>query len=1228
MNVFHDSSQVRRRPEAELCGAEFVTLEGTQFYRLPQYERLRPFLMTLVSPADHWLFLSSTGALTAGHRNPDHALFPYYTEDKLHDSADITGSKTLLRVDHGGRIRLWEPFSERQRGQYRLQRTLYKALRGNQVIFEERNETLKLVFRYGWFLSEQFGFVRKASLQSTGAHRLRVNLLDGVQNLVPSGIGSQFQLEKSVLLDAYKKNELIPQTGLGLFRLSSIPLDRPEPAEALRATTVWSVGFTHSRRLLCSRQLEAFRQGTALRQEVDIRAERGAYFLNAVFTLRPRQTRTWLLAADTDRSASDVAALNQWLRRPAHLRRAVEADIARGTTELEQLVAKGDGLQKTARPLGDARHYGNALFNLMRGGVFEHDYLINVADLEQFVRHGNRAVAQRHAPFFRKLRRIATAGAARALVGGARTSIGGARTLVRSHVESLSRLDNRGSLAIQKLLRTQVPAPVTANQAGPTLRQVMAMAIRAADPDLERFCREYLPLSFSRRHGDPSRPWNRFNIAPKNSDGSRSLQYEGNWRDIFQNWEALAFSFPAYASNMIARFVNASTPDGYNPYRLTRAGFDWEVPDPADPWSHIGYWGDHQVIYLLKLLELLRNHDPGALTTLLRREIFSYANVPYRIKPYPHLLANPKATVTFDTAAQALVTRRIQVIGADGKLVCDSQGRVHHVNLAEKLLVSLLAKFSNFIPGAGIWLNTQRPEWNDANNALVGNGASVVTLCYLRRYLVFCQDLFAEAGQEPCRISSEVVRLLRDISLALQRAPASSSTIESPAAARARRALLDQLGQAGSRYRERIYRRGFSGSQTQLAPHAVQRFLCAALKHVEATIRANRRPDGLYHAYNLVQFDKPDRIGLRRLYEMLEGQVAVLSSGLLSASESLDLLHALRRSALFRPDQRSYLLYPDRHLPRFLARNIIPPRAVSSSKLLRRLLAEGDTSLIERDIEGRCHFNGRLTNAGDLSLILDRLAGNGYAGLVSRESQRLFTLFETLFDHQSFTGRSGTFFGYEGLGCIYWHMISKLLLAVQETIVRCRSAGSEPAVAKSYKPPRSTRSRNIELLGQLAACYYDIRSGLGDAKTPAEYGAFPMDPYSHTPGQGGARQPGLTGQVKEDFLCRLGELGVFVQQGRIHFRPDLLRDAEFLTAPSEFHYYDLAGASQRLALRAGSLAFTYCQVPIIYQRVAQPALTILFADGSCRRQADLPLDAAISQAIFERTGAVKAMLVG
>ena len=59
-----------------------------------------------------------------------------------------------------------------------------------------------------------------------------------------------------------------------------------------------------------------------------------------------------------------------------------------------------------------------------------------------------------------------------------------------------------------------------------------------------------------------------------------------------------------------------------------------------------------------------------------------------------------------------------------------------------------------------------------------------------------------------------------------------------------------------------------------------------------------------------------------------------------------------------------------------------------------------------------------------------------YGELVKKEKALLLDIFEEVFDHKSFTGRSGTFFGYEGLGSIYWHMVSKLLLAVQETYQR------------------------------------------------------------------------------------------------------------------------------------------------------------------------------------------------
>ena len=124
--------------------------------------------MSIVSGADHWMFISSTGALTAGRRNADLALFPYYTDDKIHDSAEITGSKTLIVVEKQGRSHLWEPFSDRYRGVYRLQRNLYKSFWGNKLIFEESNADLGLTFRYGWFNSDRFGWIRRAWLINRG----------------------------------------------------------------------------------------------------------------------------------------------------------------------------------------------------------------------------------------------------------------------------------------------------------------------------------------------------------------------------------------------------------------------------------------------------------------------------------------------------------------------------------------------------------------------------------------------------------------------------------------------------------------------------------------------------------------------------------------------------------------------------------------------------------------------------------------------------------------------------------------------------------------------------------------------------------------------------------------------------------------------------------------------------------------------------------------------------
>ena len=584
--------------------------------------------------------------------------------------------------------------------------------------------------------------------------------------------------------------------------------------------------------------------------------------------------------------------------------------------------------------------------------------------------------------------------------------------------------------------------------------------------------------------------------------------------------------------------------------------------------------------------------------SLLERQVFTYANVPYRIKPYSDMLADPHSTIVFDATAHEQAMALAAAMGADGLAVTGPQGLVR-ANLTDKLLVVALSKLTNYIPEAGIWMNTQRPEWNDANNALVGYGVSMVTLYYLRRYLAFCQELFSESASGTLEIASEISDLLQAVTGVLE---AHASRNGDGFSNRERKRVLDQLGQAGTAYRAKVYVEGFSGARVGLPVARLRAFCEVALRHIDGAIRVNRRADGLYHAYHTMKL-VGDGIDILTLHEMLEGQVAILSSGALSAEESVSVLDALRASALYRADQASYLLYPDHPLPHFLEKNNLPAGAVAASPLLSALLAAGDESLVTRDVEGGFHFNPAFGNVGHLRQVLRELQGGPYRTLVLEEETSLLDLYEQVFDHQSFTGRSGTFYKYEGLGCIYWHMVSKLLLAVDE--VQQRAKGGNPAT-----------------LARLKQHYQAIRDGLGVHKPPALHGAIPTDPYSHTTGFAGAQQPGMTGQVKEDWLTRLSEMGVHVQGGRITFQPWRVPLREFLGDASTFQFIDVDGEARSLSLEAGTYAFTFCQVPVVGHRTGTPGIRITRRDTTDTLD-DLSLDLATSQAIFNRTGGVQ-----
>jgi hypothetical protein len=106
---------------------------------------------------------------------------------------------------------------------------------------------------------------------------------------------------------------------------------------------------------------------------------------------------------------------------------------------------------------------------------------------------------------------------------------------------------------------------------------------------------------------------------------------------------------------------------------------------------------------------------------------------------------------------------------------------------------------------------------------------------------------------------------------------------------------------------------------------------------------------------------------------MLEGQVAALGSGAISPKAACVLLDTLFESDIYRADQNSFMLYPDRDLPGFFDKNRIDEKDVLAIPLLARMVANRDDRVVSQDIEGTYRFSADFTNSGDLERRLGAL---------------------------------------------------------------------------------------------------------------------------------------------------------------------------------------------------------------------------------------------------------------
>ena len=451
----------------------FVELDGEKFYCIKNYDCMEDFFMTITSSSDVWNFCWSHGGITAGRINSNHSIFPYYTVDKVSDLKNVTGSWTAVAVKKNGETKIWQPFESLLSGlNYKtknctsIERNIYKNLNGTKIWFEEINKDLGLSFRYGWTSSAKFGLVKMSRIENISGSEMEISIVDGCRNVLPACINSNVQNENSTLIDAYKETDLDAESGLSFYIMSSVLTDRAEPSEGLLANTSW---FTCDGKIFLQENTPAlFYEADGDTDKIEsvpvTKGERGASYIAQKISLKDKAE--WYQVFDTFLTASKVASLKNMLKNKAAAADALKADMEATENLMTTYLSEADGIQETAEEMTCAHHRANVMFNIMRGGFYADNGKINAPDLFDFVKTRNKEKGE-------ELEKI------------------------------LSSFKGKTSLS----------------------KDVLEAALsETKDPQIQRLFMEYMPVIFSRRHGDPSRPWNKFSINLRGSMTRTEIQ--------------------------------------------------------------------------------------------------------------------------------------------------------------------------------------------------------------------------------------------------------------------------------------------------------------------------------------------------------------------------------------------------------------------------------------------------------------------------------------------------------------------------------------------------------------------------------------------------------------------------------------------------------------------------------------------------------------------------------
>ncbi|TRX02959.1 hypothetical protein [Candidatus Methylobacter oryzae] len=226
-------------------------LDAGNRFVIEQYNDLVPFASflpgiagTMGRPA--WVFYVNRGQGVAsfGVRNKDGAFLEFFPADKAYQLTPSRGFRTFLKISGGDRILNCEPF---QRGAGpEVKQRLYVT--PHEVGVEEINSPLGFSIRADMFTLPEAsvaGLVRRVTVTNTSAQAKKIQIVDGLPQVLPYGMNQWILKFMSRTSEAFVRVEGVRQN-LPFYRLKVWPTDTPQ-VEPIIASNFFA-GFLNGKR--------------------------------------------------------------------------------------------------------------------------------------------------------------------------------------------------------------------------------------------------------------------------------------------------------------------------------------------------------------------------------------------------------------------------------------------------------------------------------------------------------------------------------------------------------------------------------------------------------------------------------------------------------------------------------------------------------------------------------------------------------------------------------------------------------------------------------------------------------------------------------------------------------------------------------------------------------------------------------------------------------------------